>query len=147
MQRGSRRGGLFAAGFATLALVLAACSATPQPSDTSSAGAPATTGAAPAAGGNLVVGVTSDRNEARKWYEKAAAFNDYYSMASLGWLYDAGNGVKQDYVEALNWYEKAANGGNTYAMGNLSRLYDQGLGTRANAKEAARWAAFPGDPA
>lgn len=82
MQRGSRRGGLFAAGFTALALVLAACSATPQPSDTSSAGAPATTGAAPAAGGNLVVGVTSDPNTLDPW--KATQFQ---AVAVLQTLY------------------------------------------------------------
>ena len=67
MHRGSRRGGLFAAGFVSLALVLTACSATPQPSDTSSAGAPSATSGAGAAGGNLVVGVTSDPNTLDPW--------------------------------------------------------------------------------
>jgi TPR repeat protein len=61
-------------------------------------------------------------------------------MASLGFLYDTGAGVKQDYVEARYWYEKAANEGSAYAMGNLARLYDQGLGTAVDPDEAVRWA-------
>lgn len=80
MHRGSRRGGLFAAGFVSLALVLTACSATPQPSDTSSAGAPSATSGA--AGGNLVVGVTSDPNTLDPW--KATQFQ---AVAVLQTLY------------------------------------------------------------
>lgn len=81
MQRGTRRGGAFAAGFAALALVLTACSATPQPTNTSSAGAGSPTTAA-AAGGNLVVGVTSDPNTLDPW--KATQFQ---AVAVLQTLY------------------------------------------------------------
>ena len=83
MQRGTRRGGVLAAGLASLALVLAACSATPEPSGPSS-GAPnvAETGAAPVAGGNLVVGVTSDPDTLFPW--KATQFQ---AVAVLQTLY------------------------------------------------------------
>jgi len=86
------------------------------------------------------LGTPVNFEEARSWYEKAAASNDAYSMASLAWLYENGKGVKQDYVEAKSWYEKAANAGNSYAMGNLSYLYDKGLGTPPDARQAARFA-------
>jgi len=78
--------------------------------------------------------------EARMWYERAAEKNDAYSMASLGWLYENGNGVAPDPRQAKYWYERAANAGNTYAMGNLSLLVDRGAGTNPDPREAVRWA-------
>jgi peptide/nickel transport system substrate-binding protein len=78
MHRGSRRRGVFAAGLASLALLLAACSGTPEPSETTSQTptgtdtSAAATSAAPTTGGNLVVGVTSDPDTLFPW--KATQF-------------------------------------------------------------------------
>lgn len=80
MTRGTRRGGVFAAGLASLALVLAACSGTPEPGPSTEGVAP--TEEAPVAGGDLVVGVTSDPDTLFPW--KATQFQ---AVAVLQTLY------------------------------------------------------------
>jgi len=92
MQRGSRRSGLFAAGLASVALLLAACSATPTTSQTSGAPAP-TQSVAPKAGGNLVLGVTSDPDTLFPW--KATQFQ---AVAVLQTLY----GTLTEFDQNLN---------------------------------------------
>ena len=84
MQRGSRRGGIVAAGLASLALVLAACSATPEPAPETTSEAPTTpeSSAAPVPGGALVFGVTSDPDTLFPW--KATQFQ---AVAVLQTLY------------------------------------------------------------
>lgn len=91
MTRGTRRRGAFAAGLASLALVLTACtstSETPEPTDGSTT---AEETAAP--GGDLVVGVTSDPDTLFPW--KATQFQ---AVAILQTLY----GTLTEYDEELN---------------------------------------------
>ena len=46
--------------------------------------------------------------KAIKWYRKAAAAGNSYSMTDIGMLYGAGQGVPQDNSEAMQWFRKAA---------------------------------------
>ena len=67
-------------------------------------------------------GVPQDYQEARKWFEKAAAQNNVDGQYSLGFLYSKGQGVPQDYQEARKWYEKAAAQGDAQAQHALELL-------------------------
>ncbi|EPG8599248.1 tetratricopeptide repeat protein [Klebsiella pneumoniae] len=49
-----------------------------------------------------------DYQQAKIWYEKAAAQNDPRAQAKLGVMYANGLGVKQDYQQSKSWYQKAA---------------------------------------
>ena len=51
---------------------------------------------------------------------------------SLGYMYDAGNGVSQDFEEAAKWYRKAAEQGEASAQFNLGVMYDRGVGVLQN---------------
>lgn len=51
-------------------------------------------------------GVEQDKNEALKWYQKAADKGDSYAMFALGNEYASGE--NQDKEKALMWYRKAA---------------------------------------
>ena len=58
---------------------------------------------------------------------------------SLGYMYDAGNGVSQDLEEAAKWYRKAAEQVEASAQFNLGVMYDRGEGVPMNSKEAVKW--------
>ena len=58
---------------------------------------------------------------------------------SLGYMYDAGNGVSQDFEEAAKWYRKAAEQGEASAQFNLGVMYDRGEGVLMDSKEAVKW--------
>jgi TPR repeat protein len=53
-------------------------------------------------------GVEQDKEEAVKWWRKAADKGDTDAMVRLGNAYDHGNGVEQDKEEAIKWWRKAA---------------------------------------
>jgi TPR repeat protein len=60
-------------------------------------------------------GVAQDYQQARQWYEKAAAAGSAEAMENLGKLYLGGVGVAEDKAIARQWFEKAAAGGNDEA--------------------------------
>ena len=64
--------------------------------------------------------------EARGWYEKAAAQNHPLALNSLGYLYDLGLGVPQDRRRGLDYYMRAANLGEAEAMWNIANMYGAG---------------------
>ena len=45
------------------------------------------------------------------WYRKSADQGDVRSQASLGFMYQVGQGVPRDYAQAVAWYRKAADQG------------------------------------
>ena len=67
-------------------------------------------------------GVKQDKEEAVKWYRKAAEQGYASAQYNLGNIYGNGRGVKQDYVEAVKWYRKAADQGDADAIKALERL-------------------------
>src|SRR5215469_9598956 len=54
---------------------------------------------------NLII-----RNEAARWYRKAAEQGLALAQVGLGELYRTGQGVPQDYAQAVAWFERAAAG-------------------------------------
>ena len=62
--------------------------------------------------------------EARLWYEKAAAQNHPLAINSLGYLYDLGLGVPQD--RRKGFYSRAADMGEPEAMWNIANMYGAG---------------------
>lgn len=64
-------------------------------------------------------GVTRDYQQARQWYEKAAAAGNGTAMYNLGLMYEKGNGVERDRQQAQQWYEKAAAAGDKDAVNRL----------------------------
>ena len=85
-------------------------------------------------------GVPQDYDQARQWYEKAAAQGDALAQFQLGYLYAQGHGVPQDYVQAVKWYEKAASQGNGSAQFKLGMQYAQkGHGVLPNDVKAYMW--------
>jgi|CZKS01.1.fsa_nt_gi TPR repeat protein/class 3 adenylate cyclase len=64
---------------------------------------------------------------------------DAGSMAAIGQLYLAGDGVKKDYDEAMNWLRRAADGGSSFGMWKVGILYQNGWGAHRDHKEAKSW--------
>ncbi|MBN3859236.1 hypothetical protein GKC56_01595 [Neisseriaceae bacterium PsAf] len=52
------------------------------------------------------LGVDSDLNQAKTWYEKASERNEI-AQFKLGEMYELGSGVNQDSGIANSWYQKA----------------------------------------
>ncbi len=89
-----------------------------------------------------------DYDQARRWWEKAAARGDKIAQYNLGTLYDEGRGVSQSHRIAAQWYRDAAQQGYAYAQYNLGNLYRDGKGVPQNAYIARNWqekAAAQGD--
>jgi TPR repeat protein len=83
--------------------------------------------------------VRKDKEEAVKWYRKAAEQNYTPAQSNLGCCYDSGQGVATDYVEAVKWYRKAAEQGHIEAQFNLGYCYTNGQGVAKNKVEAYAW--------
>ena len=61
------------------------------------------------------------------------------AQASLGLLYERGQGVNKDFFEAFKWYRSAAEQGTAWAQANLGFAYINGRGTKKDDKEGAKW--------
>lgn len=85
------------------------------------------------------LGVTSDFELAREWYERAATAGNALSMHNLGWVYQQGLGVTPNIARARQWYERAAVAGNAMSMDSLGWLYQQGLGVTLDYARAREW--------
>ena len=73
--------------------------------------------------------------------EKARADKGYAeAQNNVGYLYDAGLGVRQDRQEAVKWYRLAANQGFDQAQLNLAICYELGDGVRQDYNLAYMWA-------
>ena len=73
------------------------------------------------------------------WYQKAADHGYAAAQTKLGWLYEAGLGVKQDYPTAMAWYERAADQGFAAAQLAIGRFYESGWGVSADSRQAKQW--------
>jgi TPR repeat protein len=80
-----------------------------------------------------------DLQQARQYFERAAAAGYARAQANLATLYKTGQGVPQDYEQAWRLYEKAAAAGETIAMINLGDMTEHGWGVRADSNEARNW--------
>ena len=64
--------------------------------------------------------------EARTWYERAAAQGHAQATNNLAYLYDLGVGTKQDRQRGFDLYRRAADLGSAEAMWNLANMYGAG---------------------
>jgi len=70
-------------------------------------------------------GVPKDREQARKWLEKAADQNHADAQNALGLMYWKGRGVDKDREQARQWFEKAIAQGHREAYHHLQKLEEQ----------------------
>ena len=84
-------------------------------------------------------GVPIDKNEATKWYLKAAEKGHTEAQFYMGYRYAHGKGVTQSYTEAVKWFSKAAEKGNPDAMHGLGELYLKGTGVPQSRVDAYKW--------
>ena len=84
-------------------------------------------------------GVTSDFEQAAKWYDRAAQAGVIPAVFRLGTLYEKGMGVQKDVDIARRYYVQAAERGSAKAMHNLAVLDADGGGKGADYKSAAQW--------
>jgi TPR repeat protein len=84
-------------------------------------------------------GSPKNLEEAKFWYERAAALEYAPALNDLGRLYLLGAGAPKNYVRAKTLFEQAANLGNTAAMNNLGMLYLNGTGVQRDISLARMW--------
>ncbi|MBQ3577504.1 MAG: SEL1-like repeat protein [Firmicutes bacterium] len=84
-------------------------------------------------------GIGEDKEEAVRWFTKAAELGNDNAQADLGYHYDQGDGVPQDYEKAAKWYLKAANAGHMISQYNIGLMYIKGQGVRQSSAEAKWW--------
>ncbi len=77
--------------------------------------------------------------EALGWIRQTAEQGSAEAQASLGEMYDNGDGVPQDAVEALRWRRLAAAQGHVVAQGTLEDPYVEGEGVAQNETTAVSW--------
>jgi len=75
---------------------------------------------------------------ALRFYQMAANAGYAEGIASLGTLYDNGEGVEKDAAKAVELYRDAIRKGSTDALTLLAANYDDGIGVDADPVEAAR---------
>jgi TPR repeat protein len=83
--------------------------------------------------------VAVDKEEAAKWFRKAADLGDKEAMYNLGVCYLTGEGVPEDKTETVKWYRKAAALGNPMAARNLGNCYINAFGVERDFDEAVKW--------
>ena len=72
-------------------------------------------------------------------FKPLAERGDARAQASLGFMYDKGQGVSQDHAEALKWYRKAAEQGEAMAQFNLGTMYAVGQSVPEDYVQAHMW--------
>ncbi len=84
-------------------------------------------------------GVKQDKQEAVKWFRKAAEQGHARAQNIFGLMYSNGEGVFQDKQEAVKWIRTAAEQGYAAAQYNLGWMYLQGDGVTQDKQEAVKW--------
>lgn len=85
------------------------------------------------------LGLDTNINAARSWYEKAAAQGHAVAQNNLAVMYEYGNGVKKDFTQAYALYLASARQAYRFAQFNLAVLLLEGRGTERNLQEALDW--------
>jgi TPR repeat protein len=98
---------------------------------------------------HLWFGVT-DKQEALKWYKRAAEGDEPDAENELGVRYRDGDGVEKNYVQAAYWFRKAAEhvpdlGGAGQGRNNLGLLYADGQGVPKDYVQAYMWFSLAGN--
>lgn len=89
-------------------------------------------------------GTVRNKEEALKWYLKAAEQGYADAQEKCGDMYhQGGRVVAMDYTEArkeaLKWYLKAARQGKVWSQFRAAVMYERGEGTTVNMTEALKW--------
>ena len=85
-------------------------------------------------------GVPKDKNEALRWYRRAAIQGDTFAQNSLGDDYWEGMGVPKDDREAVRWWRLAADKGFAPAQHSLGKILSGGgQGVPADKTHAYMW--------
>lgn len=79
--------------------------------------------------------IKHDRDEAEKWYRKAAESGSADGETRIARSYRA----KKDYTEALKWYHAAAKQGDCGGLVSIGNMYKDGEGVKQDALEAVIW--------
>ena len=78
-------------------------------------------------------------NQAVTLYRQAAELGNPNGQYTLGFLYEAGRGVRQSHSEAAKWYQRAAEQGQALAQYDLGQRYNLGVGVPADKVEGLKW--------
>ena len=65
------------------------------------------------------IAVTTNNEEAVRWYQLSAEQGYARAQNFLGWMYEMGKGVPQNRTEALKWLRKAADQGSEDALSDF----------------------------
>lgn len=85
--------------------------------------------------GNIV---KQDKNEAIKWFRKAANRGHKDAQCRLGLCYYHGDGITRDTYDAVKWFRKAAEQNHAKALWNLGCCYILGEGVEEDIVEACK---------
>lgn len=89
--------------------------------------------------GEAMMTLRLDRAEAARWFEAAAAADHPGAQRSLGFLFEAGEGVTKDPVRAMKLYLAAAGAGDPVAQYNVGICCTLGKGTSVDVEEGITW--------
>jgi uncharacterized protein len=86
------------------------------------------------------LGMKKDKQEAARWYRKAADQGNPAGQWNLAFMYVKGEGgLATDFVEARKLFEQAAEAGFPNAQYDLGVMLLDGLGGKQDQAEAKRW--------
>lgn len=86
-----------------------------------------------------VNGLPENKQEAFRWYRRAAEQGNLTAMMMLGSAYRYGDGVPRNYEEAVVWWRRGADAGSQQCMINLARSYERGEGVPSSLEIAIFW--------
>ena len=85
------------------------------------------------------IGVTQDKAEAVRWYEKAAEHGIVEAQFMVGLNYWLGMDVKMDEAKGAKWFQKAAEEGEPGAIFYLGGAYYLGKGVKQDYVQSYKW--------
>jgi TPR repeat protein len=85
------------------------------------------------------VGVLENKEEAIKWYYKAAQQGNVDGQDRLAANYYDGEGVPENKMEAVKWWHKAAEQGLAMSQCSLGACYANGIGVPEDEAKVEKW--------
>ena len=83
--------------------------------------------------------IDQSKDEATKWWLKAAEQGHFMAQSNLGVLFLERKGDKESEEAAVKWFRLAAKQGDALAQCNLAFCYREGIGVEKSNKIAIRW--------
>lgn len=84
-------------------------------------------------------GVTGNNEQAKQWFEKAAAQGCSIAINNLGYLYCYGKGIDKNKPKAVEYFKIAAEREYANAQNNLALMYAGGKGVKKNFQTSIFW--------